>query len=172
MFDTTVGACGIVWSADGVVGVHLPEGTRARTAARIEHVFAPATEKAPAREILAAIDAIRRHLDGELDDLRSIRLDMSAITDFDRDVYRVTRDIDPGATLTYGDVATALGSPGAAQAVGQALGRNPITVVIPCHRVLAAGNSVGGFSAGGGTVTKRELLAIEHAPGFDDPTLF
>ncbi|RIK06998.1 MAG: cysteine methyltransferase, partial [Acidobacteria bacterium] len=78
----------------------------------------------------------------------------------------------PGAVATYGEVARRVGRPAGAQAVGQALGRNPVPLIVPCHRILAAGGGIGGFSAPGSTVTKRELLALEHAPGFGDPTLF
>jgi methylated-DNA-[protein]-cysteine S-methyltransferase len=82
---------------------------------------------------------------------------------FHRRVYALARTIPPGATLSYGEVAARIGAPGAARAVGQALGRNPFTIVVPCHRVLAAGGKMGGFSANGGIATKRRLLAIEGA---------
>ncbi len=172
LFDTAIGPCGIAWSARGVVGVQLPEADRAATASRLAHVFAPATEQPAPPAIETAIEGIRRHLDGSQDDLRWIDLDLDRLTEFDRSVYNVTRAIDPGHTLTYGEVADQVAQRGAAQAVGQALGRNPIPLIVPCHRVLAAGNRVGGFTAYGSTVTKRSLLAIEHAPGFDTPTLF
>ncbi len=172
LFDTAIGTCGIAWSSRGVVGVQLPEADDAATAHRLAHVFANATEQPAPPPIEAAMDGIRRHLEGSQDDLRWIDLDLDRLTDFDRSVYSVTRAIDPGETLTYGQVAELVAQRGAAQAVGQALGRNPIPLIVPCHRVLAAGNRVGGFSAYGSTVTKRSLLAIEHAPGFDTPTLF
>ena len=80
-----------------------------------------------------------------------------------RRVYEVARTIPPGATLTYGEIAARLELPGAARDVGQALGRNPFPLVVPCHRVVAAGGRLGGFSARGGAATKRRLLAIEGA---------
>lgn len=122
--------------------------------------------------IAEAITGIRAHLAGELDDLRWIPLDTSGIPEFHRAVYEVTRAIAPGYTLTYGQVADRIGAPGAAQAVGQALGRNPIPLIIPCHRVLAADNALTGFSAPGGVTTKQRLLEIERTPGFGEPTLF
>ena len=82
---------------------------------------------------------------------------------FHRRVYEVARTIPPGATLSYGEIATRLGAPGSARAVGQALGRNPFAIVVPCHRVLAAGGKLGGFSANGGVTTKLRLLSIEGA---------
>jgi methylated-DNA-[protein]-cysteine S-methyltransferase len=78
-------------------------------------------------------------------------------------VYALTRKIPPGETLSYGQIAARLGSPGAARAVGQAMRRNPFAIVVPCHRVLASGGKLGGFSANGGVWTKRRMLAIEEA---------
>ncbi len=172
LFDTALGTCAIAWRAAGIVGVQLSEGSPEATRARVERCFPGAVEHSPPTPVQQALDAIREHLGGALDDLRWIDVDFEGVPEFDCNVYEIARAIDPGDTLTYGEVAAALGKPGAAQAVGQALGRNPLPIVVPCHRVLAAGNKVGGFSAGSGTLTKRELLALEHAPGFDDPVLF
>jgi methylated-DNA-[protein]-cysteine S-methyltransferase len=95
---------------------------------------------------------------------------MTRVPAFHRAVYAVARAIPPGETLTYGEVARRLGDPGSARAVGQALGRNPFAIIVPCHRVVAAGGATGGFSAHGGAATKRRILAIEGAGG-DAPTL-
>jgi len=76
-------------------------------------------------------------------------------------VYEIARQIGWGETATYGELAARVGSPGAARGVGQALSRNPVAVIIPCHRILASGNKVGGFSAFGGSVSKERLLALE-----------
>ena len=88
---------------------------------------------------------------------------MDGVPEFHRRVYEAARAIPPGNTLSYGDIAKRVGAPGAARAVGQALGRNPFPIVVPCHRVLAAGGKIGGFSAQGGVATKRRMLAIEGA---------
>jgi methylated-DNA-[protein]-cysteine S-methyltransferase len=96
-------------------------------------------------------------------DLISVELDMSGVPPFHRRVYQLIRTIPPGETMSYGEVATLLGSPGAARAVGQALRRNPFALVVPCHRVVAAGGRLGGFSANGGLATKVRLLALEAA---------
>lgn len=109
------------------------------------------------------MEGIRALLSGAPRDLQEVGLNMSGLTPFEQQVYRLTRDIAPGNTRTYGDIAHALGQPGLARAVGQALGRNPFAPVVPCHRVLAAGNRVGGFSAAGGAATKLRMLAIEGA---------
>jgi methylated-DNA-[protein]-cysteine S-methyltransferase len=120
----------------------------------------------PPPEIQRAVDAIVSHLDGEPTDLSFIPLDLDGVPDFHRRVYEVARTIPPGSTLSYGEIATRLGDPGSARAVGQALGRNPFVLVVPCHRVLAARGKTGGFSAHGGTATKLTLLAIEGAQLF------
>ncbi|MEV6556480.1 methylated-DNA--[protein]-cysteine S-methyltransferase [Nocardia sp. NPDC051756] len=177
LFDTAIGLCAIAWSGATVIRFQLPEANPAATRARItrRRTGLPddeVREQTPTGAIAEAITGIRAHLAGELDDLRWIPLDTSGIPEFHRAVYEVTRAIDPGHTLTYGQVADRIGQPGAAQAVGQALGRNPIPLIIPCHRVLAADNALTGFSAPGGVTTKQNLLEIERTPGFGEPTLF
>ncbi|MFC9790413.1 methylated-DNA--[protein]-cysteine S-methyltransferase [Rhodococcus sp. NPDC127528] len=172
LFATPIGRCAVVWGERGIVGVALPEGSDALTTERVSLWFPAATEREPDPAARRAIDGVVAVLTGEPDPLADVELDLAAVPDFDRRVYAVTRAITPGSTLTYGEVAARIGSPDAAQAVGQALGRNPVPLLVPCHRVLAADGGVGGFSAHGGTVTKRALLALEHTPGFDDPTLF
>jgi methylated-DNA-[protein]-cysteine S-methyltransferase len=112
---------------------------------------------------VTAIAAIRALLQGEKRDLLEIELDMSGTPAFHCDVYHLTRTIAPGRVMTYGEVAFALGDKSAARAVGQALGANPFPIVVPCHRVVAAGGAMHGFSAPGGVVTKRRLLEIEGA---------
>ncbi|MGK8485379.1 methylated-DNA--[protein]-cysteine S-methyltransferase [Nocardia asiatica] len=174
LFDTAIGCCAIAWRAAGVIRFQLPEASPAATRARITRPRAGEEihEDTPTAVIAEAIAAIRAHLAGELDDLRWIPVDSSGIPEFHRAVYAVTRAIDPGRTLSYGQVADRVGAPGAAQAVGQALGRNPIPLIIPCHRVLAADHALHGFSAPGGIDTKQRLLAIERTSGFGEPTLF
>ena len=102
---------------------------------------------------------------------------MERVPPFHRRVYAAARKIPPAATLTYGELAARIGAPGAARAVGQALGRNPFALIVPCHRVVAAGGKAGGFSASGGVTTKLRLLALEAAPrsarsGRDAPLAF
>jgi len=162
-FDTTIGRLGIAWSDRGVVGLQLPESTEGATRTRMQRRFPEATEARPPPAIEAAIDAIVALLAGEPgDDLRQVELDLHAVSEFDSAVYRVARTIPPGETLTYGEIAQRLDEPGAARAVGQALGANPTPIIIPCHRVLAAGDRAGGFSAPGGVTTKLKLLEIER----------
>ena len=125
----------------------------------------------PDAEARRAIDGIVALLAGEKRDLTDITIDDAGQTDFNKRVYAVARKIPPGQTMTYGEIAEHLGDKTLARAVGQAMGENPTPVIMPCHRVLAAGGKTGGFSASGGVVTKLKLLTIEGAqPG--GPTLF
>jgi methylated-DNA-[protein]-cysteine S-methyltransferase len=164
LFETAIGRCGVAWGVHGIVGVQLPEPAGAERA-RLLRRFPDALEVPPPPAVQQAVLRIVALLGGESPDLDAIRLDMSAVAHFDRFVYEATRRIPRGATRTYGEIAAEIGDPGAARAVGQALGRNPFPVIVPCHRVLAAAGRPGGFSAHGGVGTKLRMLAIEGAPG-------
>ncbi|MBS0535927.1 MAG: methylated-DNA--[protein]-cysteine S-methyltransferase [Proteobacteria bacterium] len=175
LFDTAIGTCAIAWHAQGLIGVQLPEASVEATRARMHRRFPQAVERAPDDAAQRAIKGIVALLNGEKRDLADILIDDSATPDFNARVYKIVRQIPPGETLTYGEVAERLGDKSLARAVGQAMGQNPCPVVMPCHRVLAAsdrnGAKTGGFSAPGGVVTKLKLLTIEGAqPG--GPTLF
>ncbi len=171
LFETAIGHCGIVWSERGVVGVQLPERSEDATRNRIRRRFPTAGETVPSDGVLRAIGDIVALLSGEPRDLTHVTIDTDGVADFNRRVYAIARAIPPGATLSYGEIAERLGDRSLARVVGQALGQNPFPVIVPCHRVLAAGGKVGGFSAPGGIVTKLRLLTIEGAqPG--GPTLF
>ena len=117
--------------------------------------------RGPAAEVQEAIDRIVDLLRGEASDLSTVALDMDGVPEFNRRVYEVARTIPAGERLTYGEVADRLGDRGAARDVGRALAQNPFALIVPCHRVLAAGGGLGGFSAPGGITTKRRLLMIE-----------
>jgi methylated-DNA-[protein]-cysteine S-methyltransferase len=170
LFDTAIGPCGIAWGPAGIVALQLPEATPEATAARLRRAVPDAEETPPPPSIGEAIAAVTALLRGDPADLSGIALDMTQVPAFHRAVYAVARAIPPGETLTYGEVARRLGDPGSARAVGQALGRNPFAIIVPCHRVVAAGGATGGFSAHGGAATKRRILAIEGVGG-DAPTL-
>ena len=172
LFDTEIGRCGIAWSPGGIAGVQLPEGSDESMRARLRRRFAGAREAAPPAGVQRAIEAIVALLRGEPGELGSVALDMDGIGPFERSVYEVARTIPPGATLSYGEIARRLGVPFAARDVGQALGRNPFPIVVPCHRVMAAGGKLGGFSARGGAATKRRLLSVERAKGHGALPLF
>jgi methylated-DNA-[protein]-cysteine S-methyltransferase len=164
-FETALGTCGVRWSELGITEVLLPPARGLGRAGRSE----PADVPEAIGEAIAGIMAL---LDGERRDLRSVALDERALDEFDQGVYAATREIGPGETASYGEIARAIGAPQEARAVGAALGRNPFPVVVPCHRVLAADGALHGFSAPGGLRTKRRMLEIEGAPGFTQQALF
>jgi methylated-DNA-[protein]-cysteine S-methyltransferase len=172
LFDTNIGRCGIAWSARGIAGVQLPEASEAKTRARLMRRHPHAREAPPPADVYRAIDAITSLLRGEACDLSAVALDMDDIPEFNRGVYEAARSIAAGATLSYGELAARVGERGLAREVGQALGRNPFPIIVPCHRILATGGRAGGFSANGGVTTKLRLLTIERARASDAPTLF
>jgi methylated-DNA-[protein]-cysteine S-methyltransferase len=172
LFDTNIGRCGVAWSARGIAGVQLPEASEAKTRARLTRRYPHAREAPPPADVCRAIDAITSLLRGEPRDLSAIALDMEGIPEFDRGVYEAARGIVAGATVSYGELAARVGERGLAREVGQALGRNPFPIIVPCHRILATGGKAGGFSANGGVATKLRLLTIERARTSDAPTLF
>ena len=163
LFETDAGCCGVSWSARGVSGVQLPEGDAERTRARLRRRFPEAEESAPPPQVQEAVGRIRALFRGEAADLSGVALDADEVPAFERRVYEVARSIPRGETLTYGEVAARLDGAGDARAVGAALGRNPYPVIVPCHRVVAAGGKTGGFSARGGVQTKLKLLEMERA---------
>ena len=171
LFDTAIGRCGIVWGERGIVGLQLPEGSDEKAHARIQRRFPDAIQSEPANEIRRAIGLIVPLLEGEKSDLSDIALDMEQVPDLHRRVYAIARSIPAGETLTYGDIAIKLGDKLLARDVGEAMGKNPFPIVVPCHRVVAANGKLGGFSAKGGVKTKLKLLAIEGASGVQ-PELF
>ena len=163
LFDTTIGRCAIAWSEDGIVGLALPEHDEPSLRVRVQRRHLGAKQSAAPPTVREVIVAIQRLLAGEKRDLSVVTLDLADIPEFDRRVYAAARSISPGETSTYGELANRLGDAALSRAVGQALGRNPIPLIVPCHRVLAADGRLGGFSAPGGTSTKRRLLEIEGA---------
>jgi methylated-DNA-[protein]-cysteine S-methyltransferase len=165
VFETAIGACGIVWNERGVRGLHLPERDASAVRDRLRRRFPDSHEANPPSAVRDVIDQVTALLRGERVDLRTVSLDMSGVSEFERDVYDAAREIPPGATLTYGEIARRIGRPAAARDVGVALGRNPFPIVVPCHRVVAANGKTGGFSAVGGVKTKLKLLAIEGGAG-------
>ena len=171
LFETAIGTCGIVWSARGICGVQLPEKDAAATRARVHRRHSTAVEAVPSAEVRRAIDGIVALLSGEKRDLTDIAIDDERQAEFNKRVYAIARKIPPGQTMTYGEIAERLGDRTLSREVGKAMGENPTPIIMPCHRVLAAGGKTGGFSAPGGVVSKLRLLTIEGAQP-NKPTLF
>ena len=172
LFDTAIGTCGIAWTEQGISNVLLPGRSAEQTRHTLAGMYGADAEAAPPPVVARAVAAIVRLLDGEPEDLGDVPLDLAGVPEFNQQVYAIARGIQPGATLCYGDIAARIGQPGAARAVGRAMGDNPCPIVIPCHRVLAADGSLHGFSSYGGIATKRRMLQIEGALAPDEPTLF
>ena len=172
LFDTTIGACGIAWDGEAISACQLPEADRAATARRMQRQHPGCEESPPPEWVARVIARVQALLEGAQDDLADVPLDLRSEPEFNRRVYAVTRAIPPGRTLTYGDVARQIGEPNSSRAVGQALGHNPFAPIVPCHRVLGAGNTGVGFSANGGVATKLKMLEIERAQLGGQPGLF
>lgn len=172
MFDTAIGVCAIAWSEYGVCGVQLPERHEQATRSRVRRRFPDAVETLPSVAIQRAIDGIVAALRGDARDLSFVTLDMQGVPPFRQSIYAVLRAIPAGSTLSYGEIATRLGADATAREVGEAMGRNPFPIVVPCHRVVGSGGRIGGFSANGGIATKLRLLNIERAALGGPPGLF
>src|SRR5215813_7880640 len=157
LFETRAGPMRLRWNGQGLTAIEMPELSMREVRAELKK-----QDGAGAPGFVAeAARLLKRHLAGEAQDLSALPLDLSVLAPFQRAVYDKVRALPPGRTATYGEIAAGLGKPGASRAVGQALGKNPFLVVIPCHRVLAAGGAPGGFSAPGGVIAKQRLLALE-----------
>jgi len=172
LFDSPIGPCGLAWSGRGITGLQLPEKTADATRKRVQRRWPEAVEGKPPSGVRRAIERVLQLLKGEAADLADIPLDLEAAPEFHRKVYEVARTIPPGRTMTYGQIARRLGVPHESREVGQALGRNPVAIIVPCHRVLGADGKMGGFSANGGVSTKRRMLEIEGAPEVGAGPLF
>lgn len=172
IFDTALGPCGIVWTSRGIAGVNLPEGSEEKTRERLKKRFPEAIETPPPAEIQKIVDEVIALISGEKIDFSHVPLDHAPLPEFSKRVYEIVRTIPIGHTLTYGDIAKKLGDVALSREVGQAMGKNPTPIIMPCHRVVAASGKTGGFSAPGGVDTKMKLLSIERRHGNHAPTLF
>jgi len=172
LFETEIGWTGLIWNARGLIGVHLPEPSPEEARAGLRRRFPEAqTAPLPARYGPLA-EQIRALLRGGKTHPATDFLDLASVPDFNARVYAIACAIPPGETLTYGEIALQLGDKLLAREVGQALGQNPWPIIVPCHRVTAAGGKLGGFSARGGGQTKLKLLAIEGAAAAAQGDLF
>lgn len=172
IFDTGVGRCGIAWGPLGVIGVQLPEAREIDTRRRLFQLYPDAREARPPLNTEIAIEGIVALLRGHAADLSDVVLDTTGIPAFNQRVYAFVRTIPLGETRTYGEVASALRASGAVYSVAQAIARNPFMIIVPCHRVLEAGNYADRISPNGGAISKRRLLSIEGAQPTVSKTLF
>lgn len=173
VFDTAIGRCGIVWSDAGIVGVQLPEAREIDTRRRIFQLHPEAREQQPPLHAEIAVNGIVALLHGDDRELSDVVLDMDGVPRFSQRVYEVARTIPRGATRTYGELAAHMRPTGAVHSVAQAIAKNPFMIIVPCHRVLEAGNYADRISPHGGIISKRRLLSIEGAhPTASSRTLF
>jgi methylated-DNA-[protein]-cysteine S-methyltransferase len=162
VFETAGGFCGIAWSDAGITRFMLPSSTAETTEANLRRRVANAEPGSPPAHIAAAVNAAKRYFAGEQIDFSDLQLDLSGQDEFFKQVYAAARRVGWGHTTTYGTLAKQLGAgPEVARNVGQAMAKNPVPLIIPCHRVLAAGGKLGGFSAPGGSTTKQRMLELE-----------
>jgi methylated-DNA-[protein]-cysteine S-methyltransferase len=160
LFETKLGFAGIAWSNNGITRFRLPDPDRKAAAQQ----FKGKTEsQSPPPHVGAVMDDAERYFAGERIDFSEIGLDLTSVDPLRRTIYNALRKVSFGETVTYGELAKRAGvtAPQAAQDVGVAMARNPVPLIIPCHRVLAAGGKLGGFSAPGRTQTKERMLALE-----------
>lgn len=164
VFDTALGFMGIAWSARGVRRFMLPGHDRETTDRRLAAMAPayPATDDLPPA-IAALVADVRRYAAGETVRFENVQLDLDGVDDFRLAIYGEARKLGFGETTTYGELASRAGHAGLARETGAAMGSNPIPLIVPCHRVLAAGNRIGGFSAPGGSRSKERMLALEGA---------
>jgi methylated-DNA-[protein]-cysteine S-methyltransferase len=161
LFESSLGACGIAWEDDVLLAMNLPQRTRRESEARLKAMGAQKSN-APPKWITRTMRAVALQIDGRTQDFSKVKLG-DHVPPFHRRVYEVARTIPAGETETYGSLAKKMGALKSQRAVGTALGKNPFAIIVPCHRVLAAGNKPGGFSAFGGWETKKKLLLREGA---------
>ncbi|BCH30806.1 methylated-DNA--[protein]-cysteine S-methyltransferase [Mesorhizobium sp. L-8-10] len=162
IFETSAGFCGIAWNDVGITRFQLPTRDAAATERNLLRRMPEARPGTPTPEVAEAIAETRRYFDGEAIDFSRFTLDLGDQDEFFLRIYDAARRIGWGHTTTYGALAKKLGAgPEAARDVGQAMARNPVALIIPCHRVLAAGGKIGGFSAPGGSTAKARMLELE-----------
>jgi methylated-DNA-[protein]-cysteine S-methyltransferase len=162
LFSTAFGDCGIAWTPAAVTATRLPE--RDGASMRAWFTRRGMAEAAPDGPAVAAIAGIRALLATGREDLQHLPCDYGTTDPLMCAIYELTRRIAPGDVSTYGEVAAAAGDRALARLVGQAMAKNPLPVIVPCHRVLGSGGAMTGFSAEGGVDLKRRLLALEGAP--------
>ena len=162
VFETAMGFCAIAWGDAGVVRFQLPTKTAEAAERLIRRRVFGAEPDAPSADVAAAVTAAKRYFDGEEIDFSQVQVDLAGQDAFFGQIYDALRRVGWGRTTTYSALAKEVGAGReAARDVGEAMARNPAPLIIPCHRVLAAGGKIGGFSAPGGSRTKMRMLELE-----------
>jgi len=171
LFETAAGVAAIGWKRTGIISFRLPAPTATEAERAILRRLPGAVRTEPPAEIATVIDAAIRYFEGDRIEFFDVPVDLGEQPPFFAQVYAVVRKLGWGETTTYGAVARALDAgPEHARAVGQAMATNPVPLIVPCHRVMAAGGKIGGFSAPGGSLSKARMLELEGVPVAVAPT--
>lgn len=161
VFETALGWMGIAWSDKGLARLQLPDLDRAGTERRLMRTSNGVALSEPPPQMVLLMNELRAYASGEAIAFDNFDIDLSGLDAFRLAIYDATRNLRYGQTVTYGELASRAGHAGLFRETGQALGSNPVPIIVPCHRILAAGNLIGGFSAPGGSSTKELLLKLE-----------
>jgi len=162
LFKTTAGFVALGWTDVGVSALRLPDASPGEVERALLRRFADAVRTEPPPVVRSVVDSVVRYFSGERIDFAATPIDMGEQDPFFEQVYALVRKLQWGETTTYGAVAKALGAgPEYARDVGQAMARNPLPLIVPCHRVTGAGGKIGGFSAAGGSMSKARMLELE-----------
>lgn len=161
LFETALGTIAIAWRDGAIVRLLLPQSDTAAMARKMLALGAAPGE--PPADIAAIIAKVRRYAEGENIDFSTVNVSAGDVGQMREAIYAQLRQVPHGETLTYGELAKRAGYAGLAREIGEAMGKNPVPLIVPCHRVVAAGGKIGGFSAPGGSVTKEKMLRLEGA---------
>ncbi len=162
VFETALGFLGIAWNETGLTRLCLPQASREAVARRLLRLEGMAGEGAAQPQWVAdLVRAVRAYAEGREIDFSQVPVDLAGVDDFHLAIYAAARALGHGQTTTYGELAKRAGHAGLARETGAALGANPVPLVIPCHRIMAAGGKIGGFSAPGGSASKARMLELE-----------
>ncbi len=161
VLETVIGFMGIAWSEKGLIRLCLPEKSRDAVERRLMRHAGVASNTEQPQWVVKLVASIKAYAAGEDVDFSGVPVDLDGVDDFRLAIYDAARKLGYGETTTYGELAKRAGRPGLPRETGAALGANPVPLVIPCHRILAAGGKIGGFSAPGGSTTKEKMLAME-----------
>ncbi|RWD63408.1 MAG: methylated-DNA--[protein]-cysteine S-methyltransferase [Mesorhizobium sp.] len=161
VLETVIGFLGVAWSEKGLIRLCLPERSREAVERRLFRHGGVSSATGQPQWVVELIASIKAYAAGEDIDFSGVPVDLDGVDDFRLAIYDAARKLGFGETTTYGELAKRAGHSGLARETGAALGANPVPLVIPCHRILAAGGKIGGFSAPGGSATKEKMLAME-----------
>jgi methylated-DNA-[protein]-cysteine S-methyltransferase len=162
IFETAGGFCGVAWNDVGITGFQLPASTAEGTERNLRRRRPGAEPGTPPPKVAELVAAVQRYFEGQEMDFSSVEIDLTGQDPLAQRIYAAARRVGWGRTTTYGALAKELGAgPEVARDVGQAMAKNPVPLIVPCHRVLAAGGKIGGFSAPGGSTAKLRMLQLE-----------